>query len=189
MEQPGDPVSEGARLARTSTRQHEGRTPGRRDRGELLIVEVAAKIDRRQAFHGSAAELRTAVQQTEFHHLFVGFIRGADQRARFDMFDASGEGEGFPFGEFVGVDPAIDGGVLFAGRKVLADGYDIDLGFSDVAQELGDFLFLLTDPKHQAGLSDELPRFGMFEDPEGTVIARGLTDGALEAFDRLQIMI
>lgn len=53
----------------------------------------------------------------------------------------------------------------------------------------GDFFRFLSDAEHNAGFCGKAFRFGVFEDPEGAIVAGGFSDGALEAFDGLHVVV
>ena len=61
--------------------------------------------------------------------------------------------------------------------------------FLHVLKHFFDFFLSLADAEHDAGLRGEAAGLGVFEHPEGAVVAGGLTDWALEAFDRLEVVI
>ncbi len=71
----------------------------------------------------------------------------------------------------------------------MADGEDVDADLDHVLEDFLDLVFLLADAEHDAGLGDEAARLGVFEHPEGAVVAGGLADRALEALDRLEVVV
>ena len=105
------------------------------------------------------------------------------------MLHADFQGEGLPLGEFFGRDPAVDRGVFLARREILADGQDVHVGGGDVADQLGDLFLAFADTEHDAGLGDEVAGLGVLEHPEGAVVAGGLADRTLQAFNRLEVVI
>ncbi len=131
----------------------------------------------------------TLFQQAKEIDLLVGMVAGADQRAAFDNVEAQIERPLLPVGKFFRRHPAIHFLVLLGGLEILADGEDIAVDGTQVAQQLFDFLFLLANAEHDAALGHEAALLGVVEHPQGAVVARGFADRALEALHGLHVVV
>src|SRR5436305_13892088 len=72
-------------------------------------------------------------------YLLFRVIAAADEGAAFDVAEAALFAAPLPFGELVGVDPAVDGEVLGGGLEVLAEGEDVDADGDEVVEDGVDF--------------------------------------------------
>ena len=87
-------------------------------------------------------------------HLFGGVVGGAHQRATLHPLEADLQAEFLDLGELLGSVIALNGQVLFAGLKVLADGEDVHLPAALVAHHRFDLRHGLAKTDHDTGLGE-----------------------------------
>ena len=104
------------------------------------------------------------------------------------MDDALRPGELGQLGEFVGVDVAADLQVLLAGREVLAEGQDRQAELAERDDDLADFVELLAEPEHHAGLGQRAGFTGVAEHGEAAIVAGLDADLATQARHRLEVV-
>ncbi len=91
--------------------------------------------------------------------------------------------------EFFGRGPAGNGGVVGGGLQILADGDDVHAGGAEVAEGLGNLVLLLAEAEHDAGFRHKAAALRVAQEVERAVVARGFADGALEPFDRFEVVV